>query len=283
MGYVDVAPAEGVDPSGLLDAPTVMIHGNPTWAFYYRDLIRAINDAGGRALAPDHIGCGLSDKPSEHNYEYTLSQRVADLEAWFDAVGLSDTPVNLVVHDWGGMIGSAYATRHPERVKRLVVLNTAAFHIPTDKRLPFTLWLGRNTRLGQIMIQGFNAFSGLATRWACMKPLKREVRHAYTAPYHSWETRIATHRFVRDIPLKSSDRAYATVSETQEGLSQLKDKPMLLGWGLKDFVFDETFLRVWRARFPDAECHVYPDSGHYILEDERTDLIPKIVSFLSNT
>jgi haloalkane dehalogenase len=280
MSYVDLAPApaEGV----VADRPaTVMVHGNPTWSFYYRDVLRAVSASGGRALAPDHIGCGLSEKPSASDYQYTLSERVADLEEWMNVVGLDESPINLVVHDWGGMIGCAYATRYPERINKLVVLNTAAFHIPGDKRLPFTLALGRNTRLGQVLIQGFNAFSGLATRWACMRPLSGAVRKAYTAPYHSWSTRVATHRFVKDIPLKPTDDAYQVVSETQARLTLLKDKPIFVGWGLKDFVFDETFLRVWLARFPEAEQHIYPEGGHYILEDARDDLIPKIVEFLS--
>ena len=277
MGYVDLPSSTGDDEA----TPTVMVHGNPTWSFYYRNLLRAVHDSGGRALAPDHIGCGLSEKPSDQEYQYTLTERVADLETWFNAVGLADTPVNLVVHDWGGMIGMAYATRHPELIKKLVILNTAAFHIPDDKRLPFTLWLGRNTKVGQLLIQGLNAFSGLATRWACMTPISTEVRQAYTAPYHSWDTRIATHRFVRDIPLKPSDAAYAMVSETQERLSELNTKPMLIGWGLKDFVFDETFLKVWLARFPNAERHIFEDAGHYVLEDAQDTLIPRIAEFLS--
>ena len=279
MGYVDLPSIQGHEDR----PPTVMIHGNPTWSFYYRNLLRAVHESGGRALAPDHIGCGLSDTPSSQDYRYTLSERVADLEAWFDAVGLSETPVNLVVHDWGGMIGMAYATRHPKLISKLVVLNTAAFHIPKDKKLPFTLWLGRNTKLGQILIQGLNAFSGLATRWACMTPISSEVKRAYTAPYHSWKTRVATHRFVQDIPLKPHDDAYALVSETQARLPLLIDKPMLIGWGLKDFVFDQTFLDVWRAQFPDAECQIFAEAGHYILEDAQEELIPRITAFLHGT
>ena len=104
MSYVDLAP-QG-DP---VLTPTVMIHGNPTWSFYYRQLLQAVSAAGGRALAPDHIGCGLSDKPNDQSYHYTLSRRVQDLNDWFNQVGLADTKVNLVVHDWGGMIGMAYA------------------------------------------------------------------------------------------------------------------------------------------------------------------------------
>ena len=114
-----------------------------------------------------------------------------------------------------------------------------------------------------------------------MKPISSEVRQAYTAPYHSWNTRIATHRFVKDIPLKPNDAAYTMVNDTQASLPLLADKPMLIGWGLKDFVFDETFLNIWIARFPEAERHIFEDAGHYILEDEQESLIPRITEFLN--
>ena len=260
--------------------PTVMVHGNPTWSFYYRHVVEAIVKAGGRALVLDHVGCGFSDKPSEQTYEYTLRQRVSDLTEWMRQLGLSDQPFHMIVHDWGGMIGCAYATQHAEYLQKLVVLNTAAFHIPGDKKLPFTLWLGRNTWLGQFLIQGLNAFSGMATRWACSKPLSKAVRQAYCAPYNNWSNRIATHRFVKDIPLHPQDKAYDVVSETQAGLSRLKEQNIMIAWGLKDFVFDESFLRVWQARFPQAQYHIFADAGHYVLEDQKENLVPLISQFI---
>jgi haloalkane dehalogenase len=100
-----------------------MLHGNPTWSFFYRDLIRGLSDDY-RTVAPDHVGCGLSDKPGDDRYDYTLSRRVDDLEALLEHLALREG-LTLVLHDWGGLIGLAYAHRHPERIKRLVVLNTA--------------------------------------------------------------------------------------------------------------------------------------------------------------
>src|ERR1700730_17154517 len=108
-----------------------MVHGTPTCSFYYRDLVEALRDQY-RTIVPDHIGCGLSDKPDVSHYNYTLSQRVADLQSLLEQLGLRDN-LTLVLHDWGGMIGMAYASRHPERIKRLVILNTAAFPLPPTK------------------------------------------------------------------------------------------------------------------------------------------------------
>ena len=105
--------------------PVVMVHGNPSWSFYYRNLVLALRDRY-RCIVPDHIGCGLSDKPGDNRYDYTLSRRVDDLEALLEHLGIREN-ITLVVHDWGGMIGMAYAVRHPERIKRLVILNTGAF------------------------------------------------------------------------------------------------------------------------------------------------------------
>src|SRR5207244_932922 len=111
--------------------PVVMLHGNPSWSFYYRRLVLGLRDSY-RVIVPYHIGCGLSDKPDDASYRYTLEQRVRDLQALLDHLAI-DGEITLVLHDWGGMIGMTYATRHPERIRRLVVLNTGAFHLPDAK------------------------------------------------------------------------------------------------------------------------------------------------------
>ena len=108
--------------------PVVMLHGNPTWSFYYRRLVEALRTSH-RVIAPDHIGCGLSDKPDDGHYDYTLARRVEDLDALLEWLGVEKN-VTLVLHDWGGMIGMTWACRHPERIARIVVLNTAAFPMP---------------------------------------------------------------------------------------------------------------------------------------------------------
>ena len=108
--------------------PIVMVHGNPTWSFYYRELIKALSGSY-RCIASDHIGCGLSDKPDVTDYDYRLRSRVDDLDKLSNTVTAGEK-ITLVLHDWGGMIGMAYALRHPEKIARLVVMNTAAFLPP---------------------------------------------------------------------------------------------------------------------------------------------------------
>ncbi len=259
--------------------PVVMVHGNPTWSFYYRDLVCALR-SDFRCIVPDHIGCGLSDKPGDNQYDYTLASRIDDLEALLEDLGITEN-ITLVVHDWGGMIGTGYAVRHPERIKQLVVLNTGAFHLPASKPFPWALALVRNTPLGALLVRGFNAFSYTASHVCCKrKKLSRTLRQAYRYPYDSWANRIATLRFVQDIPLRPGDKAYEVVSEVENGLAALRDVPMLLCWGLKDFVFSEHFLLEWERRFPDAEAHRFADAGHYILEDASEEVVPLIQEFL---
>lgn len=259
--------------------PVVMVHGNPTWSFYYRDLVVALRDRY-RCVVPDHVGCGLSDKPGDDRYRYVLESRVDDLEALLDSLGIREN-ITLVVHDWGGMIGCTYATRHPERIRRIVVLNTSAFRLPDSKPFPWPLWIVRNTWLGTFLVRRFNAFSAIASRVCCTrKKLDADVRAGYTAPYDSWANRIATLRFVQDIPLRPGDASYNVVAETESKLGTLAGKPMLVCWGLRDFVFDKHFLAGWVARFPDATVHRFEDCGHYILEDAREDVVPLIRRFL---
>ena len=117
-------------------SPVVMIHGNPSWSFYYRNLVTSLSTHH-QCIVPDHIGCGFSDKPGDEDYDYTLVNRIDDLEALLGHLEVNAN-ITLVVHDWGGMIGMGYAARYPERIKRLVILNTGAFHLPKTKKLPIS-------------------------------------------------------------------------------------------------------------------------------------------------
>ena len=191
--------------------------------------------------------------------------------------------MTLILHDWGGAIGMAWAVRHPERVKRIVLLNTGAFRNPDDQSLPPSLWLVRNTPIGSLLVRGFNAFSAGATRMAVVNKMDPKVRAAYVAPYNTWSNRIATLRFVQDIPLTERDEAYSVVLETERGLAQFQDTPVLICWGEQDFVFDDAFLTEWERILPKAEVHRYPEAGHYVLEDAGREIIPRIKRFVDES
>jgi haloalkane dehalogenase len=269
MHYVDEGSGE----------PIVMVHGNPTWSFYFRELIKEFRTTH-RVVVPDHIGCGLSDKPGDARYEYTLRRRVEDLETLLDRLELNEN-VTLVGHDWGGMIAAACALRRLGRIKRLVFFNTAGFLLPPGQRLPWQLRLIRNlSPVAALLVRGLNGFALGATYLATAKGLPREVRRAYRAPYDSWANRIATLRFVQDIPLKPGDPSYELAGWVDDHLEQLRERPVFIGWGARDFVFDQRFLAEWRRRLPDAEVHSFPDAGHYVLEDAAAELIPKVRHFV---
>jgi len=270
MSYLDEGPRDG--------EVVVMLHGNPSWSYYWRNLVSGLRDRY-RCIVPDHIGMGLSDKPSDDHYDYTLQSRVDDLAALLAHLGITG-PVTLAVHDWGGMIGFGWALSHADQVKRLVITNTAAFPLPKAKPMPWQIALGRDWKFGAFIIRAFNAFSGGASYLGVEKKMPADVRRAYVSPYNSWANRISTVRFMQDIPLGPGDKAWALLEEAGRRLPEFADRPALLGWGLKDFVFDRHFLAGFRDALPQAEAHAWDDAGHYVLEDKAAELVPLIRGFL---
>ncbi|MCW3171101.1 alpha/beta fold hydrolase [Shewanella subflava] len=259
--------------------PVVMVHGNPSWCYYFRNLVSALS-VNHQCIVPDHIGCGISDKPNDPDYDYTLNNRIDDLEALLDNLGVTEN-ITLVCHDWGGMIGTGFAARHPQRIKRLVYLNTAAFHLPKAKPFPWALWICRETLFGTLLVRGLNAFSSAASYVGVKrKPMDKAVREAYVAPFNSWKNRISTIRFVQDIPLKPGDRNFDLVTDIGDSLAKFSHVPTLICFGLQDFVFDKHFLAEWRERMPHAEVHEFADCGHYILEDASDEVIGLIQGFI---
>ncbi|TAK38965.1 MAG: alpha/beta fold hydrolase [Lysobacteraceae bacterium] len=280
MSWLDEGPRDG--------AVVVMLHGNPSWSYYWRHLVAGLRDRY-RCIVPDHVGMGLSDKPDDASsasprYDYTLQSRVDDLEALLRHAGVDDaTPVTLVVHDWGGMIGFGWALSHMAQVRRLVILNTAAFPMPAAKRFPRRLALGRDSRIGGWLIRRLNLFARGAARFGTTRRLPRDVREAYARVYDGWANAISTLRFMQDIPLGEGDRAWPLLVAAGERLPEYADRPAFIGWGLRDFVFDRHCLEAFRAALPGAEVHAFDDAGHYVLEDKHEVLVPAIRGFLDRT
>lgn len=267
MHYLD----EGSENNDII----VMLHGNPSWSFYYRRLIKAYrNDY--RVIVPDHIGMGFSDKPQ--NYKYTLSNHIANVTELLSKALGSDKKVSLIIHDWGGAIGMGWATAHVDQVDKLIILNTGAF---LSNRIPFRINICRIPLFGALAIRGFNAFAGAATSMAVTKPMSKAVKEGFLLPYDNWKNRIATLRFVQDIPLTPNEKSYPTLEEIDNNLKKLKSKKMLILWGGKDWCFNDFFYSEWRDRFPSAEAEYYQDGGHYILEDEHEKIIPRVAEFLN--
>ena len=292
LSYLDEGPRDG--------EVVVMLHGNPSWSFHWRHLVLGLRDRY-RCIVPDHVGMGLSDKPGDAadalpraahgraggaggrmpaaTYDYTLQSRVDDLATLLDALGITG-PVTLAVHDWGGMVGFGWALSHMPQVKRLVILNTAAFPLPAAKPMPWQLSLGRDSRLGGFLIRRFNLFARGAAWLGTQRRLPAAVRRAYIAPYQGWRDAIATLRFMQDIPLREGDPAWPLVAAAGRRLPEFADRPAFIGWGLRDFVFDRHFLDGFRRALPQAQVHAFEDAGHYVLEDQHERLVPAIRAFL---
>jgi haloalkane dehalogenase len=251
------------------------VHGNPTWSFYWRNLILPLRERY-RVIAVDHIGCGLSDKPND--YPYRLAQHTGNLTRLVEQLNLRN--VTLLAHDWGGAIGLGAAVAAPQRFSRFVLFNTAAFR---SQRMPWRIGVCRVPLLGQLAVQGLNAFARAALVMAVehRERMTPAVRTGLLAPYDTWAHRQAIYRFVADIPLGPSAPSYAALMQVEQGLAKLADRPWMFIWGMRDWCFTPHFLERFLEFVPQAETHRLEDAGHYVVEDAHERIMPLVEDFLN--
>lgn len=254
--------------------PLLMVHGNPTWSFYWRTLVQGLSDRF-RCVAPDHLGAGLSDMPED--YPYHLDDHVRNLVELLDHLDLRG--VTLMVHDWGGPIGFGAAVERPDRIARLVVFNTAVFHGP----VPLSIRACRLPLVGDVLVRGLNGFARAAMiRATAHRARFRDgVAAGYLAPYGAWASRVGHLGFVRDIPIEANHPTRAWIDRlTKEVPARFGDRPAQIYWGPRDFVFTDAFLDRWRELLPRAEVTRYADAGHWVVEDAHERILPKLRPFL---
>jgi cis-3-alkyl-4-acyloxetan-2-one decarboxylase len=271
MRYVDEGRGETL----------LMLHGNPTWSYLYRHLIAGLRDRY-RCVAPDHLGFGRSDKPA--GADYSMRAHVMRLEAFVQALGLRD--VTLVVQDWGGIIGLGWAARHKALVKRLVVMNTAAF-IPErpPKPLPWgflLLWSLRLPVWGELFVLGLNGFA----RWLVplgihhRERLTSDVMRGYLDPYPTWSSRRAHLASVRQVPLSPRSPVWQLLRETGADLRGWK-VPTQIIWGMRDPVFVPSFIEEFERLLPNHAPTVrLDDAGHFLQDDTPEPIVGAIRRFL---
>lgn len=254
--------------------PLLFVHGNPTWSFYWRNLILGLRGQS-RCVAVDHVGCGLSDKPQD--YHYTLAQRIDDLVRLVEHLDL--TGATLIAHDWGGAIGLGTVLRLPHRFARIVLFNTGAFPPPF---VPWRIAVCRTPLLGTFAMRGLNAFARAALTMAVEKPerMTADVRAGLLAPYDSWTHRVAIDRFVKDIPFSPRHPTWQTLEQIENGLPSLADRPIQLIWGMRDWCFRPECLDRFVEHWPQAEVHRLADCGHYVVEDAHERIVPLIAKFI---
>ena len=253
----------------------LLVHGNPTWSFYWRNLVLGLRGKY-RLIVPDHIGCGLSDKPRK--YPYRLAQHIQNLERLISELDLRQ--ITLIAHDWGGSIGLGAATEMPDRFARFVMFNTAAFR---SSWMPWRIRVCRMPLAGRVAVQGLNAFARSALTMAVNKPerMTAAVRQGLLAPYNTWFNRQAIYRFIEDIPMSQSHPSYRTLAEIESRLPVLKHFPWMFIWGMRDWCFKPQFLERFLDFIPKAEVHRLADAGHYVVEDAHEQIVPLVDQFLT--
>lgn len=243
----------------------VLVHGNPAWSYTYRALIRSLSPRY-RCIAPDHIGFGLSEKPGD--WEYLPEQHAENLERLLGGLGADS--ITLLVADWGGPIGLAYAVRHPERIASLVITNTWMWPVRGDLRYQaFSLFMGGP--LGRALIKRYNFFVTVLMRQMFRAKLSPSVYRHYVEPLRRPKDRKGCWVFPREI-IGSSDWLGGLWSQR----ASLAAKPALILWGMRDRAFGRRELETWRSLFVDVEVHELARAGHFVAEDRGEALCPVI-------
>ena len=255
--------------------PIVMVHGNPTWSFLFRRLIQDLSDSC-RVVAPDHLGFGLSDKPP--NIPYRLETHIDNFEEFMLGLDLED--VTLLVHDWGGPIALGFAVRHPEKVKRLIITNTAAF---ASTQIPWRLALCKTPWLGWKMMVDMNLFVKKAITSTVETPLTDKVKLGYMLPFQNKADRVGVGKFVQDIPMEPEHPSFEVLLGVEHGLWMFRDTPVSIMWGMRDWCFTPDFMERWIDIFPHADILKLKDAGHWLFEDAHDDIVPFIRHFIESS
>ncbi len=275
--YLDIngLPIHYVDEGA--GAPVLLLHGDPTWGYLYRRFISTLS-RDSRCIVPDHMGMGKSDVPRDP-YPYRLRHHIANLEAL--VLRLDLTAITLVAHDWGGPVGLGVAVRHPDRFRRLVLMNTWAFAPWPGAPLPRLLEIIRSDR-GEKFVLEKNGYLEPALLGTTHHPenLTPQVLEAYRAPFPTPESRTALLCWSRDIPVSEADPSYADMKRIEASLSVFRKTPTLLVWGMQDPVLTPTVLRMWQTMLPQASTREIEDASHFLQGDAAERVIECVATFL---
>lgn len=274
LAYYDEGPRDA--------DPVVLIHGNPTWSYLYRRVLPPLLDSGRRVIAVDHLGFGRSDKPVRAE-ALRVPAHAARLETLFESLDLRSP--TLVVHDWGGPIALNWAIRHPDRVERLMVLNTFAPRLPGPMGGRFGTRMVRTPALGSVLARRRNVLTeqflfgaGLADP-AVLDELDHE---AYRAPHPDPASRAAPLELPREIPFRGGGPVAELSAENAAGLARdFRSKPVAIAWGMKDVLFGPEVLELWRELLPSAAVTTIDGGGHFVQEDAPDAVTGALLELLS--
>lgn len=251
----------------------LFVHGTPTWSFLYRNFIKVLSGSY-RTIAVDHIGFGLSEKPSA--FSGHPRDHAQNLSEFIERKDLSN--ITLVVHDFGGPIGLGAALQHPERIKQVVLFNSWLWETQSneDARKIDNIV---NSFIGRFLYLRMNFSPRILLKKGFLDPgrLPKKIHHHYLNPFPDKTSRLGPYRLAQAL-VGASD----WYQKQWEQLGSLESKPWLILWGMKDPFFDSDYLDKWITRLPHAEVHKF-QFGHFIQEEQPWAAIKAIQDFLMNT
>lgn len=259
-----------VDEGG--GSPLLLLHGEPTWAYLYRKLIPLLGEVG-RVVAPDYFGFGRSDKPTRvEDYSYDFHYR--SIERLSEELDLRE--VTVVVQDWGGPIGLRLAVEHPERIARLVILNTGI----GAGRAPSPEWLRFRDFMRRV---GTDLVASQLIRLSCVSDPPDDVLAAYDAPFPTPESKAGVLAFPELVPTEADHPSAAAMLEVRDALSRW-ERPTLVLFSDSDPIFSPAAAERLAARIPGAgPAEIVEGAGHFLQEDKGEEIAARIVRFLAET
>jgi haloalkane dehalogenase len=248
--------------------PLLLLHGEPTWSFLYRKMIETLA-RGARCVAPDYFGFGRSDKPTDPEW-YSYDRHAASIARLVEALDLQR--ITLVLQDWGGPIGFRLAVEHPERVERLVVLNTGI-----GARAPGEAWLRFQALMRRV---GTDIVAGQLVRLSLVQPTSDEVIAGYDAPFPVPESRVGIVRFPEIVPTSADHPSASAMLRVREQLREL-DRPALVLFSDSDPIFSRRAAELMAELLPRAELDPpLAGAGHFLQEDRGEAVADRIAAWL---
>ncbi|MBD3194200.1 MAG: alpha/beta fold hydrolase [Candidatus Lokiarchaeota archaeon] len=251
--------------------PIVCVHGMPTWSFLYRKFIKTLSQ-NHRVIAPDQMGFGKSDVPQDK--EYIMEEHVENLTKLLLRLELNN--ITLVIQDWGGPIGLGFAVDHPERISRLVIMNTSVGVMKAGRKPWYAPLVEKGIYKKFIMNIGGVIKGGIYNK----EKISEIMINAYKAPFPVEEYYIGAFAWPKDIPVGEDHPSAEIMKHVRSNLNKLGEKEKILIWGMKDPIFPKKMIEWWKRIYSDIDVYKIEDASHFLQEDAPEEIISIIKRFL---
>ncbi|WP_170178522.1 alpha/beta fold hydrolase [Flammeovirga pectinis] len=244
--------------------PIVMVHGNPGWSFEFRNIVKQMSKTN-RCIVPDHIGFGLSDKPYE--WDYLPNEHAQNLDTLLESLDLKN--ITLVVNDWGGPIGLSYALKHPEKIKKIVIMNSWMWSVENEEHYQqFSKFMGGG--FGKFMTKNFNFFGKVVLKGVLgdKKSLPKNIHKHFYKHMETPQDRKGCYTFPKQI-IEASDWLDSLWKQKEK----IDNIQTVIIWGMKDRAFREQELNYWIENWKNPEIIKLENIGHFPQEEDPESLI----------